>query len=109
MGFYLRCRRLQSGAAAQADSGGLLMDKLPRFAKVFAGRRRIVEMDISLRLRNLAEFFNSLLGLIALADIDGTHLFGAWGGPGAADTRCCSLCQCSRSPKVQTYFQYQIA
>jgi hypothetical protein len=38
------------------------MDKLPRFAKVFAGRRRIVEMDISLRLRNLAEFFNSLLG-----------------------------------------------
>jgi hypothetical protein len=37
------------------------MDKLPRFAKVFAGRRRIVEMDISLRLRNLAEFFNSLL------------------------------------------------
>jgi hypothetical protein len=61
MGFYLRCRRLQSGAAAQADSGGLLMDKLPRFAKVFAGRRRIVEMDISLRLRNLAEFFNSLL------------------------------------------------
>ena len=39
------------------------MDKLPRFAKVFAGRRRIVEMDISLRLRNLAEFFNSLLVL----------------------------------------------
>ena len=38
------------------------MAKLPRFAKVFAGRRRIVEMDISLRLRNLAEFFNSLLG-----------------------------------------------
>ena len=37
------------------------MDKLPRFAKVFAGRRRIVEMDISLRLRSLAEFFNSLL------------------------------------------------
>src|ERR1700690_4145643 len=63
MGFYLRCRRLQSGAAAQADSGGLLMDKLPRFAKVFAGRRRIVEMDISLRLRNLAEFFNSLLAM----------------------------------------------
>src|ERR1700691_5984903 len=61
MGFYLRCRRLQFGAAAQADSGGLLMDKLPRFAKVFAGRRRIVEMDISLRLRNLVEFFNSLL------------------------------------------------
>src|ERR1700691_3786090 len=64
MMFYLRCRRLQSGAAAQADSGGLLMDKLPRFAKVFAGRRRIVEMDISLRLRNLAEFFNSLLGTV---------------------------------------------
>jgi hypothetical protein len=51
MAFYLRCRRLQSGAAAQADSGGLLMAKLPRFAKVFAGRWRIVEMDITLHLR----------------------------------------------------------
>jgi hypothetical protein len=27
------------------------MDKLPRFAKVFAGRWRIVEMDIGLHLR----------------------------------------------------------
>ena len=45
------------------------MDKLPRFAKVFAGRRRIVEMDISLRLRNLAEFFNSLLeGFLSKVD-----------------------------------------
>jgi hypothetical protein len=51
MGFYLRCRRLQSGAAPQADSQGLLMAKLPRFAKVFAGRWRIAEMDIRLRLR----------------------------------------------------------
>src|SRR5262249_24621475 len=45
MGFYLRCRRLQSGAAAQADRGGRLMAKVPRFAKAFAGRWRIVEMD----------------------------------------------------------------
>src|SRR5712672_1558200 len=45
MGFYLRCRRLQSGAAAQADSGGRLMAKVPGFAKAFAGRWRIVEMD----------------------------------------------------------------
>jgi hypothetical protein len=51
MGFYLRCRRLQSGAASQADSGGLLMTKEPGFAKAFAGRRRIVDLDIRLRLR----------------------------------------------------------
>ena len=29
-GLYLRCRRLQSGAAAQADRGGRLMAKVPR-------------------------------------------------------------------------------
>ena len=58
------------------------MDKLPRFAKVFAGRRRIVEMDISLRLRNLAEFFNSLLGLML------TSYFGlaAWHASGGDQT-----------------------
>ena len=37
------------------------MAKVPGFAKAFAGRWRIVEMDIRLRLRNAAEFFNSLL------------------------------------------------
>jgi hypothetical protein len=37
-GFYLRCRRLQSGAAAQADSGGRLIAKVSGFAKAFAGR-----------------------------------------------------------------------
>lgn len=37
------------------------MAKVPGFASALAGRRRIVEMDIGLRLRNLAEFFNSLL------------------------------------------------
>jgi hypothetical protein len=46
MGFYLRCRRLQSGAAAQADSGGLLMAKIPGFAEAFADRWRIVKMDV---------------------------------------------------------------
>jgi len=51
MGFYLRCRRLQSGAASQADSGGMLMAKVPGFAKAFAGRWRTVEMDVRLRLR----------------------------------------------------------
>ena len=45
MGLYLHCRRLQSGAAAQADSGGRLMAKVPRFAEAFAGRWPIVEMD----------------------------------------------------------------
>jgi hypothetical protein len=40
---YLRCRRPQSGAAAQADSGGWLMAKVPGFAKAFAGRWRIAE------------------------------------------------------------------
>jgi len=52
------------------------MDKLPRFAKVFAGRRRIVEMDISLRLRNLAEFFNSLLEpTLVTPTLAGLHRF----------------------------------
>jgi hypothetical protein len=51
MGFYLRCRRLQSGPAAQADSADRLMAKVPGFAKAFAGRWRIVEMDIRLCLR----------------------------------------------------------
>jgi hypothetical protein len=51
MGFYLRCRRLQSGAAAQADSAGWLMTKMPGFAKAFAARWRIVEMDVRLRSR----------------------------------------------------------
>src|SRR4051794_27244708 len=45
MGLYLGCRRLQSGAAAQTDSGGWLMAKVPGFAKAFAGRWRIAEMD----------------------------------------------------------------
>ena len=44
MGLYLCCRRLQSGAGAQTG-GGRLMAKAPRFAKAFAGRWRIVEMD----------------------------------------------------------------
>ena len=39
------------------------MAKVPGFASAFAGCRRIVEIDIGLRLRNLAEFFNSLLGM----------------------------------------------
>jgi hypothetical protein len=38
------------------------MAKVPGFAKAFAGRWRIVEMDIRLRFANAAEFFNSLLG-----------------------------------------------
>jgi hypothetical protein len=45
MGFYPRCRRLQPGAAAQADSGGQLMAKVPGFAK-----GRLGEIDIKLRL-----------------------------------------------------------
>src|ERR1700752_3196785 len=44
MGLSLRCRRLP--AAAQADRGGRLMAKVPAFAKAFAGRWRIVEMDV---------------------------------------------------------------
>src|SRR3954470_10759719 len=37
--------RLQSGAAAEAHRGDRLMAKVPGFAKAFAGRWRIVEMD----------------------------------------------------------------
>jgi hypothetical protein len=51
MSFYLRCRRLQSGAAAQADNADRLMAKVPGFAKAIARRWRIVKMDIRLRLR----------------------------------------------------------
>jgi hypothetical protein len=40
------------------------MAKLPRFAKVFAGRWRIVEMDYHATFANAAEFFNSLLALL---------------------------------------------
>ena len=39
MGLYLRCRRLQSGAAAQADSGGRLMAKVPRLRQGLAAGR----------------------------------------------------------------------
>ena len=37
------------------------MAKMTGFAKAIVGRWRIVEMDIRLRLRKAAEFFNSLL------------------------------------------------
>jgi hypothetical protein len=56
----------------------MLMAKVLGFASAFAGRRRIVEMDISLRLRNLAEFFNSLLVLLsqnAAAFVEKNHIF----------------------------------
>ena len=46
LGLHLRRRRLQSGAAAEAAGGGRLMAKVPAFAKAFAGRWRIVEMDV---------------------------------------------------------------
>ena len=43
VGLRLRCRRLQSGAIAEAHRGKWLMAKLPAFAKAFAARWRIVE------------------------------------------------------------------
>ena len=46
VGLHLRCRRLQSGSIAEAHGGKGLMAKLPAFAKAFAGRWRIVEMDV---------------------------------------------------------------
>lgn len=46
MGLYVRCRRLQSGAAGQADRGDRLMAKMPGFAKAFAGRWCIVKMKV---------------------------------------------------------------
>jgi hypothetical protein len=61
MGFYLRCRRLQSGAAAQADSGGLLTAKITGFAKAFAGRGAHRRNRHQPTFANAAEFFNSLL------------------------------------------------
>ena len=46
MSFHLRCRRLQSSSIAEANRGKGLMAKLPAFAKAFAGRWRIVAMDV---------------------------------------------------------------
>ena len=43
---HLRRRGLQSRPLAQAARGGRLMAKFPAFAKAFAGRWRIVEMDV---------------------------------------------------------------
>jgi hypothetical protein len=45
MGFTFAAARLQSGAAAEADDGDRLMANVSAFAKAFAGRCRIVEMD----------------------------------------------------------------
>ncbi len=41
------CRRLQSGAAAQADDGGRLMATVAGFAKPLPTTWPIIEMDIS--------------------------------------------------------------
>jgi hypothetical protein len=65
MGFYLRCRRLQSGAAAQADSEGLLTAKFTGFAKAFAGRGSHRRNRHQPTFANAAELFNSLLDLMA--------------------------------------------
>ena len=92
MGFYLRCRRLQSGAAAQVDRGGKLMAKVPPFAKAFAGRWRIVEMD---------NWDSDLLDLVEEAHLtfegksDGEIAFGALRGfldvrYGARDGSACA-------------------
>ena len=43
---HLRRRGLQSRPTAQAAGGGRLMGKVPVFAKAFADRWRIVEMDV---------------------------------------------------------------
>src|SRR6188472_383904 len=61
MGFYLRCRRLQSGAATQTDSGGRLMAKVPGFAKVYAGRWAHRRNGHQATFANAAGFFNNLL------------------------------------------------
>src|SRR4051795_2772177 len=74
MGLYLRSRRLQSGAAGQADCGDRLMAKVPAFAKAFVGRWRIVEMDV---------WDNDFLDLVEEAHLtltgeaDGEIAFGA--------------------------------
>jgi hypothetical protein len=89
MGLYLRCRRLQSGAAAQADRGGRLIAKVPGFAKAHAGRWRIVEMDV---------WDNDFLNLVEEAHLtlqgksDGEIAFGALKGFLGYSTRDGSAC-----------------
>src|SRR5271170_6587868 len=46
VGLHLRCGGLQSGSIAEAHRGKRLIAKLPAFAKDFAGRWRVVEMDV---------------------------------------------------------------
>src|SRR5690606_31472282 len=92
MGLHLRGRRLQSRAAAQAHGGDRLMAKAPAFAKAFAGRWRIVEMD---------NWDNDFLDLVEKAHLsfkgaaDGEIAFGALKGfldvrYGARDGSACA-------------------
>lgn len=80
MGFYLRCRRLQSGAAAQADSGGLLTAKITGFAKAFAGGGSHRRNRHQPTFANAAEFFNSLLDPERQADAFASDLAPAGSG-----------------------------
>ena len=74
---HLRRRGLQSRAIAEAPGGGWLMAKVPAFAKTFAGRWRIVEMDT---------WDNDFLDLVEKAHItfrgrtNGEIAFGALNG-----------------------------
>jgi hypothetical protein len=92
VGFHLRGRRLQSSAAAQATGAARLMTRVPSFAKAFAGRWRIVEMDV---------WDNDFLDLIEEAHLtfkgaaDGEIAFGALKGfldvrYGARDGSACA-------------------
>src|SRR6187551_754284 len=77
MGLRLRCRRLQTGAAAEAHRGDRLMAKVPACAKAFVGRWRIAEMDV---------WDNDFLDLVEEAHLtlkgtaDGEIVFGALKG-----------------------------
>src|ERR1700740_1301233 len=75
MDFYLRCRRLQSGAAAQADRGAMLMrSRMTRRHRHCVQARRLLftytMATIQPSFANAAKFFNSLL---EVADILRDH------------------------------------
>jgi hypothetical protein len=59
--FYLRRRRLQSGAVPKVDSRGLLMAKVPGFAKALPAAVAHSRNGHQVTFANAAEFFNSLL------------------------------------------------
>ena len=99
VGLHLRCRRLQSGSIAEAHRGKGLIAELPAFAKAFAGRWRIVEMDV---------WDKDFLDLVETAHLtfkgaaDGEIAFGALRGSPRCSLRRPRSSSCERKCDEET-------